>query len=101
MTLRTFRNAGLAVLAAGLLAGCYYPAPPPATYAANPACAPGVNPDGTAAPAPPECYAYPSYAYPYYPYYPYYYYPPYYYPPVAVGVGVGFGFGGRFHGRFR
>lgn len=96
MSFRSFGTAGMALLAAGLLAGCYYPAPayPPVTAAAT--CPP--NADGTpgtcyVAPAYPPAYAY----YPYYPYSPYYYYPPYYYPPVAVGVGVGFGFRGRFH----
>jgi hypothetical protein len=98
MTLRRFFLAVPALLAAALLAGCYYP--PPQAYAPYPApaCAPIVNPDGTASPG--NCYGYaPSYAYPSYPYYPYpaYYYPPYYaYPPVAVGVGFGFGFRGRF-----
>jgi hypothetical protein len=107
MTLRATAVLGVALAAAILLTGCYYPPPQPAYTYYPPGCVPNGQPpanpptdssSATPAPAPPPCqlvpsygYAYPGYAYPYYPYYPgYYAYPGYAYPPVSVGVGARF-----------
>jgi hypothetical protein len=106
MTLRATAAPGLALAAATLLAGCYYPEPQPVYSYYPPGCVPNGQPpanppadSSNTAPAAPPCqlvpsygYAYPTYAYPYYyPYYPRYYgYPGYAYPPVSVGVGARF-----------
>ena len=112
MTLRATAVLGVALAAATLLTGCYYPTPQPAYTYYPPGCvsnappansAPPADPsEATPAPAAPPCqlvpsygYAYPAYGYPY-PYYPGYYgypgyaYPGYVYPPVSVGVGARF-----------
>lgn len=108
MTLRATAALGVALAAATLLTGCYYPTPQPVYSYYPPGCVPNgqppANPPAGSSdsaqppPAAPPCqlvptygYASPGYAYPYYPYYPGYYgYPGYAYPPVSVGVGARF-----------
>jgi hypothetical protein len=107
MTLRATAVLAIALAAATLLTGCYYPAPQPTYSYYPPGCVPNGQPpanppadssETTPAPTAPPCQLVPSYgyAYPYYPYYPYYGYPGYYaypgyaYPPVSVGVGARF-----------